>query len=1086
MIKKQFFGFQETNPLIRFYFLLLILWPLGAAQAQDGGEIISALGMVEVLRDGRWQKAAVGETLNAGETVRTGADSRAALQLSSGSQLKLNARSQVQFKQIAPPSEGFLPTASQVLRSVLKVLNGEIWVRNSGEALDIETVPATATIRGTEFNLAVHPEDSAQLAVIDGLVEFSNPHGSVLVAANEQATVKLGEAPRKSVLLNPLDAVQWSFYYPNVGGPATGDSIQAAQTLLQNGRVAEARQALDRALALHPNDARAYGLRSTIALVQNQKAQALADAERAVAADPALPSAYLSLSLVKQAEFDLDGALAAAQKAVQLDPDNAHALIQESSLLFGMGRTQDAFKLAERAKQKAPDDAHVNTVCGFIQLARYQVKAARAAFEAAIAQDSTLGLPHLGLGLVHFRHNQTEAAIAEIRKATLLEPNVSLYNSYLGKAFYEAKQDRRAEKYLAIAKQLDSRDPTPYLYDAIRLQSMNRPIAAVENLQKSIELNDDRAVYRSRLLLDEDEATRSATLGRIYNEVGFTQLGLKEGWQSVSRDPGNASAHRLLADTYATMPQREMARVSELLQAQLLQPLNSRPVSPQMAETRLLMPNPGPFTPSLYEFNPLFTRNQPSLFFSGAGGNEETLSNDLIVSGVTDRVSYSIGQSHYQTDGFRPNNDLKNDLYNLFVQMAVTPDFNLQAEYRHRESEFGDRRFNFDGSFASAARLRRSTDQDTARIGGRYALSPETQIIASVIYANRAASLRFPSVNFRTGLESEGAQMEAQLLYKTNDLNILTGLGSYSLERTNIQTKASVNAERQMAYSYANIKFLENLIWTIGLSYQDDEESARNLSQFYPKLGLQWAMNEWISLRAAAFKSVRHVDVIDQTIEPTQVAGFNQFYNNFTMTVASNYGVGLDVRFNNHLFGGLEALRRDLEVPIGNQGDMFYEIERDQENFYSAYLNWLPSEQWSLSASVLYEGFQVEEGTSRQLFFSFSPNRLRTISLPLDIRYFDPSGFFAGLGVVYVNQEVQFLDPRTITVRPTESENFTLLNAGVGYRLPKRLGVLSFEVNNLLDRKFRYQDYTFQITSEAENTRYIPERTFLGRLVFNF
>jgi hypothetical protein len=70
--------------------------------------------------------------------------------------------------------------------------------------------------------------------------------------------------------------------------------------------------------------------------------------------------------------------------------------------------------------------------------------------------------------------------------------------------------------------------------------------------------------------------------------------------------------------------------------------------------------------------------------------------------------------------------------------MAVTPDFNLQAEYRHRESEFGDRRFNFNGSFTTAARLRRSTDQDTARIGGRYALSPETQIIASVIYANRA------------------------------------------------------------------------------------------------------------------------------------------------------------------------------------------------------------------------------------------------------------------------------------------------------------------------------------------------------------
>jgi outer membrane receptor protein involved in Fe transport len=112
---------------------------------------------------------------------------------------------------------------------------------------------------------------------------------------------------------------------------------------------------------------------------------------------------------------------------------------------------------------------------------------------------------------------------------------------------------------------------------------------------------------------------------------------------------------------------------------------------------------------------------------------------------------------------------------------------------------------------------------------------------------------------------------------------------------------------------------------------------------------------------------------------------------------------------------------------------------------------------------------------------AFAPSVYRWIFATLIL-----PAFFAGLGVVYVNQEVQFLDARTITVLPTESENFTLLNAGAGYRLPKRRGVLSFEVNNVLDRKFRFQDYTFQITSEAENTRYIPERTFLGRLVLNF
>lgn len=45
---------------------------------------------------------------------------------------------------------------------MLRVLSGEIWVRSSGQPLDIQTVPATATIRGTEFNSAVAPDASAR------------------------------------------------------------------------------------------------------------------------------------------------------------------------------------------------------------------------------------------------------------------------------------------------------------------------------------------------------------------------------------------------------------------------------------------------------------------------------------------------------------------------------------------------------------------------------------------------------------------------------------------------------------------------------------------------------------------------------------------------------------------------------------------------------------------------------------------------------------------------------------------------------------------------------------------------------------
>ncbi len=1093
----------DARPIQRFYpdrlirfclLLLVVLLPTGPALAQDAGEIISVLGTAEVWRGGRWQSVGVDATLAPGEVVRTGEGGRIAILLANGAQLKLNANSRLELKRVDPPAEGFAPAAARVMQSILRVLSGEVWVRNSGEPLEIQTVPATATIRGTEFNLAVGPGDSARLAVLTGLVEFSNPQGSVLVAANEQADAKVGEAPRKTVLLDPLDAVQWSLYYPGpVGVPAERARdprsprywTQAAQAHLLRGQVPEARRALDRALTLDPNDSVAYSLRSNIALVQNRKAEARADAERAVAADPASPTAYLSLGWVQQAEFDLDAALATSRQAVKLDPNNAQALIQESSLLFGMGRLQDAVAVAERARQQAPDDAMVNTIWGFLQLARNRIDAARDAFQTAIGQDSTLGLPHLGLGLALFRRNQIEAAVAEMRKATLLEPMISLYNSYLGKAFYEVKDDRRARKYLEAAKQLDPHDPTPWLYDAIRLQSINRPIEAVRELRKSIELNDDRGVYRSRLLLDEDLAARAAALGRIYNEVGFTELGLQEGWQSVTRDPTNYSAHRLLADSYAALPNVEAARASELLQAQLLQPVNITPVSPRVTETRLLIPSGGPITPSLYELNPLFVRDQPTLFFSGLGGSQDTWGDELIVSGLGDRFSYSLGQFRYQSNGYRENNDLKNDLYNLFAQVAVTPDFNFQVEYRYRETTTGDLASRFDGAFRRFER--RAINQDTARVGARYSLSPQTNIIASIIYTDRDSITSYPNINLNIGNKAQGYQAEAQLLQKATNFNLVTGFGIYSLDVDSIGFESSDQVERDIAYGYASITWPENLIWTVGLSYQSDENPILNLDELNPKFGAQWTINDHLSLRAAAFQVVRRSAYsIEQTIEPTQVAGFNQFFDDLVMTVSKNYGLGLDVRFSNQLYGGLEAVRRDLEVPVGSQESEPFEIEKDQEDNYQAYLYWLPNPRWSVSAAWHYESFKLQEGQYlRQLYFQ-TPVELKTTSIPLGIRYFDPSGFFAGLGVTYVNQDIHNIDPEALTALPAQNEDFVLVDASLGYRLPNRWGIIALEARNLFDQQFYFQDYSFQSAADAVNPRFIPERTLYARFVLNF
>jgi outer membrane receptor protein involved in Fe transport len=69
---------------------------------------------------------------------------------------------------------------------------------------------------------------------------------------------------------------------------------------------------------------------------------------------------------------------------------------------------------------------------------------------------------------------------------------------------------------------------------------------------------------------------------------------------------------------------------------------------------------------------------------------------------------------------------------------------------------------------------------------------------------------------------------------------------------------------------------------------------------------------------------------------------------------------------------------------------------------------------------------------------------------------------------------------------PTQSEDFILVDAGLGYRLPKRWGIIALEARNLFDKQFYFQDYSFQSAVDAVNPRFIPERTLYARFVLNF
>ena len=155
-----------------------------------------------------------------------------------------------------------------------------------------------------------------------------------------------------------------------------------------------------------------------------------------------------------------------------------------------------------------------------------------------------------------------DQGLLEMLTATLLEPKVSLYQSYLGKAYYELRRFPEGLAALASAKRLDPRDPTPWLYTSFFLRDQNRQVDALDELRRAIALNDNRAVYRSRLLLDRDLATKNVSLARLYNQLGFDAWGAFEALNSLNADLTNASAHLFMSETYGNLPDRTQARVA--------------------------------------------------------------------------------------------------------------------------------------------------------------------------------------------------------------------------------------------------------------------------------------------------------------------------------------------------------------------------------------------------------------------------------------------------------------------------------------------------------------------------------------------
>lgn len=926
--------FVSTVPWV---FLASIISAEGAPA--QGGEIVLVENEVDRSPSKvAWTKAVRGDQVKWADQVRTGELSRAAIELSTGGVLRLSELTSLRLQ--APPTG---PSGGRARIDFGKGV--AYFFSRTEEEADIETPTASLNIRGTEFVLEVGGDGKTTVTLLDGAVGISNSLGAVDLASGEQGIVEPGLAPRKTAVLDASERIQWFLYYPGIVDPAgfaglargrfakshaayaSGDLLEALEVLppaatpeeyrfsaavkLASGRIDEVKADLTKSGA-HPIT---EALRLLIEVVKNPSAE-MTDIEA-----PPTPEGRMALSYALQSQGDLAGALKAAREAVAVSPDFGMAWARVAELEFGFGRNKLAIEAVDRSLALSPRNAQAISLKGFLEISRNRIAEAQRYFARAIAIDPALGNAWLGQGLAYFQATDRAAGLRSMTIAAAVEPNRSFFRSYLGKALAENRREDRAANELRLARALDPGDPTAPFYQALldqRRHAYNRGIA---NLEESIALNDNRAIYRSAFLLDKDRSVRQANLASIYGNAGMTEASLEEARRSVVSDYVNPSAHLFLSNSINAV--RDPRRVSlrnetpwfnELLIANLLSPAGSDLLAQNISQQ---------------EYTDLFRIGR----FGFASRTNYRGDGEFLATGTAqgrgDRTSVALDYDIFTADGYRPNQDVERYTGYFQLKHALTDSDSIYFNLKFQRSDNGDLRSLYDqADFDPDYRVEQkqapaaiagfqhkwSEEHRTLALGGLLTddlriSDPGSRSAAIVIDpANPGLTnpLGFPA-DLSQHRETEVYFGEIQHIWSNDRQTLLAGArfdsGHFNTENTfenqsvgNVlpSDPFTLNADpdysRQVAYIYYTRELWTGFHATAGIAYDHIEypsntalppvsDAGQEKSEWLPKAGLVWSPDTDLTMRLGYARALGGV-TFDESVrlEPTQVAGFTQSF----------------------------------------------------------------------------------------------------------------------------------------------------------------------------------------------------------------
>jgi tetratricopeptide (TPR) repeat protein/S1-C subfamily serine protease len=352
------------------------------------------------------------------------------------------------------------------------------------------------------------------------LVQQVGIDSDLKVETTAPTTLKKSEEDVISEYLLPLDQV-----------PKNSDDeiawLNYANQLWRSQKYAEARKAVDKAIAKKPDFYQAWYFKGVIFFSEKKDTESITAFDKALKINPDFAQAWKLRGRVLGLLDKYSEALTSFNQAIALSPNQFDLYYWRGLSLAQLKRFPESIEAYNQAIKFYPDFQHSYLSRGWSYLALQKYQQAIDDFTQVIQLDPKNADYYHSRGLAYSLLNKRQQAIDDLTQAIQLDPKNAQYYSHRGYAYSALKKYQQAITDFTKAIQLDPKNAQYYNARGLVYGSLEDYKKAIEDITEAIRLDPkDFSYYASR--------------GIAYSGLKDYKQAISDLTEAIRLDPKNA------------------------------------------------------------------------------------------------------------------------------------------------------------------------------------------------------------------------------------------------------------------------------------------------------------------------------------------------------------------------------------------------------------------------------------------------------------------------------------------------------------------------------------------------------------------